>query len=309
MSALLQHVDEYLAIRRSLGYRLDGHGPVLREFVGWLEDRSAAVITPDLALVWARSRPTSGPVRERQRLTTVRRFAEYMHAIDPRTEVPARDLLPARQQRTAPYIYSPAEIAALMAAARTLAPPLKAATYETFIGLLACTGLRFSEAAGLDRGDVDIAAACLLVRCGKNGRSRYVPIHTTAVAALATYAARRDRLCPKPASTAFFVSARGGRLADSSAHGVFAGLRRQAGLDTRGHGRRPRLHDLRHAFVVRTMLDWYRDDDVDVQGRLPLLSTYLGHVDPKATYWYQQAAPELLALAARRLEIGQGRRS
>jgi integrase len=255
---------------------------VLREFVGWLENRSATVITADLALAWAQSRPTSGPVRERQRLTTA--------------------------QRTAPYIYSAAEIAALMAAARKLAPPLKAATYETFIGLLACTGLRFAEAAGLDRSDVDIATGCLLVRCGKNGRSRYVPLHVTAVAALATYAARRDSLCPKPASTAFFVTARGGCLAESLVHGVFASLRRQAGLDARGHGRRPRLHDLRHAFVVRTMLNWYRDN-ADVQARLPLLSTYLGHVDPKATYWYQQAAPELLALAARRLEVSPGRRS
>lgn len=308
MSALLGQVDEYLAIRRSLGYRLDGHGPLLREFVGWLEQRGATLITAELALSWAQSRPTSGPVRERQRLTAVRRFAEYLHAIDPRTEVPANDLLPARQQRTAPYIYSAAEISALLAAARRLSPPLKAATYETFVGLLACTGLRFAEAAGLDRGDVDLATGSLLVRCGKNGRSRHVPLHPTAVVALATYAARRERLCPAPTSTAFFVTARGGRLAPSSVQGVFAALRRQAGLEARGHGRRPRLHDLRHAFVARTMLTWYRTN-TDVQARLPLLSTYLGHVDPKATYWYQQAVPELLALAARRLEVDPRRRS
>jgi integrase len=308
MSALLQQVEEYLAIRRSLGYKLEGHGPLLREFVGWLEEHGATVITADLAFAWAQSRSTSGPVRERQRLTTVRRFAEYLQAIDPRTEVPARDLLPARLQRTTPYIYSAGEICALMAAARKLAPPLKADTYETFIGLLACTGLRYGEAAGLARGDVDLATGSLLVRCGKNGRSRQVPLHPTAVAALAAYAARRDRLCPEPASGAFFVTPRGGRLAQSSVQWVFAALRRQAGLEARGHGRRPRLHDLRHAFVARTMLTWYRTDS-DVQARLPLLSTYLGHVDPKATYWYQEAVPELLALAARRLEVGPERRS
>lgn len=305
MSALLQRVDDYLAIRRSLGYKLAGHGAVLREFVGWLDNLGATVITADLALSWAQSRPMSSPVRERQRLTTARLFAEYMHAVDPATEVPAKDLLPAKQQRTAPYIYSAAEISALMAAARRLVPPLKAATYETFIGLLACTGLRFGEAAGLDRSDVDIAAGSLRVRFGKNGRPRHVPIHSTTAAALATYAAHRDWLCPEPKSPAFFVTTRGGRLPDSSVQAVFARLRQQTGLEARSGSRPARLHDLRHTFVVRTMLNWYRNG-VDVQARLPLLSTYLGHVDPKATYWYQEAAPELLALVARRLELSTG---
>ena len=300
MSALQGHADNYLAIRRSLGYKLTEHGPMLRDFVRWLDDGGATVITTDLALAWAQSRPSVSPVRERQRLAMVRRLAEYVHAIDPRTEVPDKDLLPARQQRTTPHIYSAAEIAVLMAAARTLSPSLKAATYETFIGLLACTGLRFGEAAGLDRADVDLAAGSLFVRFGKNGRSRYVPIHPTTVAVLVAYADHRDRLCPRPKSAAFFVTTRGGRLADSSVHYVFAALRRDAGLDARDHGHHVRLHDLRHTFVVRTMLNWY-ERGLDVQARLPLLSTYLGHVDPKATYWYQEAVPELLKLAAGRL--------
>jgi len=155
---------------------------------------------------------------------------------------------------------------------------------------------------------VDVAGGSLLVRFGKNGRSRHVPIHSTTAAALATYAARRDQLWPEPTSPSFFVTTRGGRLPDSSVQAVFARLRHQTGLDARGHGRLPRLHDLRHTFVVRTMLSWYRDG-IDVQARLPLLSTYLGHVDPKSTYWYQEAAPELLALAARRLEVGSGHES
>jgi integrase/recombinase XerD len=308
MSALRQRADEYLAIRRSLGYKLTAHGSTLGEFVEWLDKLDATVITADLALAWAQCRLTSSPIWERQRLTMVRRFAEYVHAIDPRTEVPAKDLLPARQERSAPYLYSTAEISALMAAARSLAPPLKAATYATFIGLLACTGLRFGEAAGLDRTDVDTAEGSLLVRFGKNGRSRHVAIHSTTATALATYARRRDQLCQTPKSLSFFITTRGGRLSDSSVQAVFASLRRQTGLDVRGRDRRPRLHDLRHTFVVRTMLNWYRDG-IDVQARLPLLSTYLGHVDPKSTYWYQEAAPELLALAARRLEAGSGHES
>lgn len=305
MTTLGQRVEEYLAVRRAVGYKLAGHGSPLHEFTRWLDSMGATVVTADLALAWAQSRSTSSPVRERQRLSMVRGFAEYLSAIDPRTEVPGKDLLPARYQRTAPYIYGPAEISALMSAARSLTPQLKAATYETLVGLLACSGLRFGEAAGLDRGDVNFADSSLLVRFGKNGRSRHVPLHPTTVEALSGYAAQRDRLCPRPTAPSFFVSTRGGRLAQSSVQYVFTTLRGLTGLDQRGHGRPPRLHDLRHSFVVGTMLAWYRDGG-DVQARLPLLSTYLGHVEPKATYWYQQAAPELLALAARRLDAGTG---
>ncbi len=307
MSGLDRRVEEYLAIRRALGYKLAGYDSVLGEFTGWMDTSGATVVTGDLALAWAQCRPTS-PVRERQRLTIVRRFAEYLSAVDPRTEVPAANLLPAPYHRRAPYVYSPAEITALMAAARSLTPPLKAATYETLIGLIACTGLRVGEAAGLETDDVNITDAILLVRFGKNGRSRHVPIHSTTADALSAYAARRDRLCPRPTATSFLVSTRGGRLAQSSVQNVFAGLRRETGLDQRGAGRLPRLHDLRHGFVVRTMLGWHRDG-VDVQARLPLLSTYVGHVDPKASYWYQQAVPELFALAALRVEVGLGDRS
>jgi integrase/recombinase XerD len=300
MSALEARVEEYLAIRRALGFKLAGYDTVLCEFTHWLDNMGASVLTADLALAWAQSRPTSSPIRQRQRLMIVRGFAEYLCAIDARTEVPSKDLLPARHHRINPYIYSSTEIAALMAAARSLTPPLKAATYETFFGLLACTGLRFGEAAGLDRLDVNIAETSLLVRFAKNGRSRHVPIHATTVRALRTYAARRDQLCPHPLTPSFFVSTRGGRLAHSSVQAVFARLRHLTGLDQRS-GRLPRIHDFRHSFVVRTMLTWY-GDDVDVQARLPLLSAYVGHVDPKASYWYQQATPELLALAAQRLD-------
>jgi integrase/recombinase XerD len=307
MSGLERRVEEYLTIRRALGYKLAGYDAVLHEFVEWFDSAGASVVTADVALAWAQSRSTS-PVRERQRLTIVRCFAEYLSAIDPRTEVPSADLLPAPYHRRAPYIYSPEEVSALMAAARSLTPALKAATYETLIGLIACTGLRFGEAAGLDRDDVNLSDASLVVRCGKNGRSRHVPLHPTTVAALSAYAVRRDRLYPRPAATSFFVSMRGGRLPQSSVQYVFAGLRRETGLDERRGGRVPRIHDLRHSFVVHTMLAWHREG-ADVQGRLPLLSTYVGHVDPKASYWYQQAVPELLALAARRLEAGLGDRT
>ncbi len=279
MSTLETRVEEYLTIRRSLGYKLAGYDAALNDFTRWLDSSGACVVTADLAVAWAQSRPSSSPGRQRQRLGVVRGFAEYLSAVDPRTEVPAKELLPTRYRRTAPYIYTPAEISALMAASRTLSPPLKAATYETVIGLLACTALRFGEAAGLDRNDISLDGARLVVRFAKNGRSRHVPIHHSTVAALKRYAARRDQLCPRPATPSFFVSVRGGRLAHSSFQAVFASLRRLTGLDKRGHGRLPRAHDLRHSFIVGTMLAWHRDG-LDVQAWLPLLSTYVGHVDP-----------------------------
>lgn len=305
MNALERRAGEYLAIRRAVGYKLRGYDRVLAGFAGWLDQVDADVITGERALTFAQA-TTSSCIRQRQILIVIRGFAEYMYAVDPRTEVPAADLLPVRYHRIAPYFYTSADISALMSAARALRPDLRAATYETFIGLLACTGLRYGEAAGLDRSDVDLSEGSLLVRCGKNARSRHVPVHATTVAALAAYAVKRDRLMPRPAAPSFFVTTRGGRLADSSVQYVFAGLRRTCGLVVeKGHGRSPRVHDLRHSFVVRTMVGWYREG-VDVQARLPVLSTYLGHVDPKATYWYQQAAPELLSLAAARLDSDAG---
>jgi integrase/recombinase XerD len=305
VSTIEQHVAEYLRIRRALGFKLMDHELVLRDLAGWLGGQDATVVTSELLLEWAQRIATSSPVWQRQRLTIARGFAEYLSTIDTRTEVPATDLLPAVYNRTAPYIYSTAEIAALMETARSLTPPLKAATYESLIGLLACTGIRFGEASGLDCDDVNLAGASLLVRSGKNGRSRHVPVHATTVAALSAYAERRDRFCPRPTTPSFFVGTSGGRLAQSSAHAAFATLRRLNGLDRQHHGRSPRFHDLRHTFVVRTMMTWYHDG-VDVQARLPTLSTYLGHVDPKSTYWYQQAVPELMSLVVRRLEREPG---
>lgn len=308
MSDFAAHVDDYLAIRRALGYKLHGYDAVLHDFVGWLERGGAEFITAERALMWAQSRATSSPQRQQQRLTMVRRFAEYVHGLDPRTEPPAPNLLAVPRHRIAPHLYTDDEITRLLTAAGSLTPPLKAATYQTLIGLLACTGLRFCEAAGLDRDDVNLGESRLLVRHAKNGRSRHVPVHATTVAALAGYAVQRDLLCPDPRQPSFFVSPRGRRVAHSSTQAVFAELRRQLGLRAAsGGGRPPRVHDLRHGFIVRTMLTWHRQG-VDVQARLPLLSTYVGHVDPKATYWYQQAAPELLAVAAHRLDRGQAQR-
>lgn len=184
---------------------------------------------------------------------------------------------------------------------------MKAATFETFIGLIAACGLRGGEAMRLDRDDFDPDQGLLTVRDSKFGKSRQLCLHSTTVNAVCDYGLRRDRLCPSPATASLFVSTTGARLCHATVQPTFRELLRRAGI-ARTAASRPRVHDLRHSFAVNTLIGWYRDGH-DVQARIPALSTYLGHIDPGATYWYLSAAPELLALAAERLETTFGRSS
>ena len=275
---------------------------MLTDFIGYLEANSIQIITTANAFAWASSPTGASTNWWAARLSVVRAFARHLHVIDPTHEVPPARLLPARTHRAVPYLYSDAEIAALMAAARQFRSPLRADTFETLVGLLAVTGLRIGEALRLDRDDVDLAEGVLRIRQTKFGKSRDVPLHATTVDALATYACRRDAFCRDRRDNAFFVSTAGTRLLYCNAHLGWLELVRRVGLQPRSTKCRPRPHDLRHSFAVRTLLGWYRDGD-DVQARMPLLSTYLGHVHPANTYWYLSAAPELLALVAARLDV------
>jgi len=301
MSALGRSIEDYLELRRALGYKLEAHSRLLPQFVEFLDQQQTPVITTALALEWA-TQPVSGSiVWWHQRLAVVRGFARYLQAADPRHEVPADDLLPAKFARAVPYLYSEAEIERLMQAAGAISSPLKAATYQTLIALLAVTGMRIGEAIGLDRADVELAEGRLIVRRAKNGRSRELPLHPTTVDALDSYATLRDKACPSPKAPSFLVTTTGRRLNKGTVWHDFDRLRRISGLDRASLGRRARIHDLRHAFVLRTLLGWYRQD-LDVEAQLPVLSAFLGHVHPSDTYWYFEGAPQLLALAAERLE-------
>jgi len=301
MSALDQAVNDYLALRRGLGFKLEMHGRVLPQFAEFLEQRDAMLITIALALEFATQPTSASVVWWHQRLAIVAGFARYLQGSDPRHEVPSSDLLPAKFRRAIPYLYSEAQIASLMAAAREIVSPLKAATYETLIGLLSVTGMRIGEAIALDRDDVELGEGRLTVHHGKNGRSREVALHPSTVTALDRYAHVRDELCPRPKDPSFLVTTTGMRLHRRTVGHEFDLLRRAVGLDRETLGRRARVHDIRHSFVLRTLLGWYRDE-VDVEAQLPLLSTFLGHTHPSDTYWYIEAAPELLAMAAERLE-------
>jgi integrase len=237
-------------------------------------------------------------------MTIARGFARHMAAIDPRTEIPLQGLIPSRQRWRPPFIYSTADIAALMTQARTIRGQLPAATHTTVIGLLAATGMRVGEALGLDRSDIDWTEGVVLIRESKFGKSRYVPVGPTTLAALEHYATLRDQLCATPLTPSFFVSVRGNRAIYAVVQQVFRRLCDTAGIGTQS-ATRPRIHDLRHTFAVDTLVEWYRTGE-DVEACLPTLSTYLGHRDPRSTYWYLSAAPELLALAAGRLELSRG---
>ena len=301
MSQLHAALADYLAVRRAMGYKLTRTGGLLTQFVTYLEQVGAETIIIEHALAWATLPSQASRDWQAQRLSMVRGFASWMSTLDPATEVPPTDLLPRRTHRPTPDLFSEADITALLAACDTLQPTRRAATFRTLFGLLAVTGMRIGEAIRLDRNDVDVEAGLLLVRSTKFGKDRYLPLHPTTVAAVAGYLAGTDRRSPTAATAAVFTSMRGTRLRYGSARRTVLTLVEQAGLCARSASCRPTIHGLRHSFAVNTLLEAYRSG-VDVQARLPLLSTYLGHVRPADTYWYLSAAPELLALASQRLE-------
>ena len=305
MTDLRSALHDYLTVRRQLGFELKTAGRLLEDYVSFMERAGASRITSELAVAWAKLPKDARPHRWRQRLGMVRGFARYVSTIDPQTEVPSADLLPARRPRVAPYLYSQAEIVALMQAAQDLTPRLRAATFQTLIGLLAVSGLRAGEALALDQADVDLDDGALHVRAAKQSKQREVPLHDSTTEALREYGRLRDRYVPEPKTPAFFVSSSGARLAKGTFNHTFARLIRQTGLEGRGERASPRQHDLRHTFAVRTLLEWYRAE-VNVDAQLPLLSTFLGHVDPVSTYWYLQASPELFAVVCERLERAGG---
>jgi integrase/recombinase XerD len=304
MTPLEPALEDYISIRRSLGSQLRQPASLLRNFVTFLRTEGASRITTTLVLRWATQPTGVEPYRWAARLGMVRRFAIWYSAIDPSTEIPSADLLPFRRRRKPPHIYSDEEIERILRRTQQLpsSKKLRALTFTTLFGLLVASGMRINEALSLDRSDVDLDRGILQIRLTKFRKSRYVPVHSTTVAALKKYAEARDRLFPAPSTPAFFISERGRRIPAKTAQYNFAKVSQQLGLraPAKYHGCGPRLHDLRHRFATRTLIQWYRAG-LDVERELPKLSTYLGHVHVNDTYWYLEAVPELLQLATDRL--------
>ena len=303
MSTLGDHLDDYLRLRRALGFQLGRHGGSLPGFVAFVEANGAATITVELAVAWARLPQGIKPITVDFRLSAVRGFTRYLHALDPAHQIPPPGLLGVPRRRPAPYIYTPREIADVLTAARRLRPPLRAATQTALLGLLAATGMRSGEAMALTRADVDLAGGVITVLHAKFDRMRLVPLHPSVTTALREYATTRDRLCRTPRVDRFFLSVTGRALHRGETDAVFRDITASIGLRT--GTARPRVHDLRHAFAVHTLIDAHRNG-TDISALLPVLSTYLGHVEPANTYWYLSAVPELMQLAAARLEPEDG---
>lgn len=302
MNELRNRVADYLRLRRALGYKLIEHERFLTQFLGYLDQTHATTITVENALAWARLPVNASPRWHAARLSAVRGFAAWAHTFDPAVHVPPTGVLRLRTSRATPYRYSAQQIRALIDAAGVLVPAQRAATFQTLIGLLVVTGMRVGEVIHADATDLDLAAGALTVRGAKFGKSRRLPLHPSVVDAVGAYV-RTERSTAR--TTALLVSAAGTRLTYNCVHRTFKKLTIAAGVHPRSPLCRPRLHDLRHTFAVNTLLEAYQNG-ADPAARLPLLSTYLGHTEPANTYWYLHAAPELLALAADRLDTHWG---
>jgi integrase/recombinase XerD len=308
MTALEQHLDDYLRLRRALGHKLADAHRLLPRFVTYLDSHDIEFVTVEAALAWSLEREVpAGSVVPSHRMMVVRGFARYLSGIDARTEVPPAGTIrhPTRWRR--PFIYSDADVLAMIEQARVVIPqPLRSATYQTLIGLLATTGMRVGEALRLDRGDLDRSEGVLRIRESKFGKSRLVPLHASTVDALERYDHTRQRLLPEPSTESLFVSLRGTRVIYETVWPAHRRLCELAGVGA-GSNVTPRIHDHRHSMAVKTLLGWYQDG-LDVPSRIGWLATYLGHREPRYTYHYLSAAPDLLAHAARLLNDAQAAR-
>jgi integrase/recombinase XerD len=302
-SPLDARVDDYLRLRRALGYRLEREERWLRQLVEYVQATGSSILTCELVISWARQPATAQPRHWAQRLGCARKFAAYLHTLDASTQVPPTRVFPTERHRPMPYLWSAQQIELLLAIAGQLRPALRGLTYQTLFGLLAVSGMRLGEAIGLHRDDVDLEAAVITIRHAKFDRPRLVPLHPTAATALRGYAAERDHLCPRPRADAFFLSSHGSALDRSGVGKTLRQITTAMGIRTATV--HPRAHDLRHSLAVHTLIRWMREG-VSVDEHIAVLSTYLGHVSPAGTYWYLTAVPELMQLAADRLQLPAG---
>ncbi len=297
-------VDEYLALRRGLGFDLESPRWMLQDFARYV-DRIGhqGPLTIDLAVQWALASRSSDPAQAARRLSAIRQFARHRAVFDPATEIPPAGLLGRVPRRKQPHIYSDEEVAALLRHASLLLPRdgLRPRTYVAFFSLLISTGLRLSEACHLTPTDVDLADGVLTIREGKFRKSRLVPLHPTTTQALTRYAVYRDARGDGPRSESFFRTDRAPALSRAAVEKTFSRLRNRLGWAAQGRARRPRIMDLRHTFAVRRLLRWY-EDGADLDRKILALATYLGHARVTDTYWYLSAVPELMAIASQRFE-------
>lgn len=303
MSTLRTLLEDYLATRRALGFKLVCDGTGLTTFVSHLEQAQVEFITNEAALNWARLPSSVHPVQWARRLGFVRSFARYCSAFDSRTQIPPTDLIQAIRVRRTPHFFGDGDIESLLSAALALPPEdgLRRWTFHCLFGLLSVSGLRIGEAIGLTLGDVDLQEAILTVRSTKFGKSRLVPVHSSTAEVVADYIERRRSVRAAGATDPVFINEQCKPLSHDQSIDTFQRLLSEIGVTSQREGRRPHLHDLRHRFAMRTLVQWY-EQGRDVERQLPVLSAYLGHTETRDTYWYLSACPGLMGLARERLE-------
>lgn len=307
MKPLTLLVQEYLSLRRSLGFKLISTEYVLRWFLAFMEDEHETHIKTETVLRWVHASKAVAPPQRGPRFAIVRKFAQYAHALDPEHEVPPYRLLSPRPGRANPHIYSQGEILRLLEACLAIQSSKGLCRYTcyTIFGLLAVTGMRISEATSLAHDDVDLSGGIITIRKGKFNKTRRIPVHDSTIAALGEYVRHKDQIYPNSQSSAFFLSDSGAPLTSAVLRPMFLSLSRRIGFRKPTDHNGPRIHDFRHTFAVKTVMKWYRVG-ANVERNMPILSTYLGHVKPSDTYWYLSSIPELVGLAAARMEAYRG---
>jgi integrase len=309
-TSLRARVEQYLAERRRLGFELEHMEQSLVRFASYIKTcRHRGPLTVELMASWARQAKDGRGDRATwaRALRILRPFTRWLQQFEPATEVPDEAIFGPIPGRVTPHIFRDEEIAALVEAAGRIGPPMspRGAVMQTLFGLIACAGLRISEALALLDSDVDLKAGVLTIRRSKFGKSRFVPLNPGAVAALARYRDERVRYVSADPEQPFFIATRGRLLGqaigDRQAHRIFDQLRRQLGWVARGGHANARIHDLRHSFAGRRLLRWHQEG-ADIHQHMQALSTYMGHAKISNTYWYLTGVPELMQLVGKRFE-------
>jgi len=301
---LTSYAREYLAHRRSAGFELESAGKLLLQFAKYADRRSnRSAFTSELAVRWAGLPEQASGVYRSHRLNIVRGFAKYVAIFNPHVEIPPANVFGQAYCRVAPYIYTPAEVRTILAASRKLMPAdgLRPHTYSTVFGLLICTGMRLREALRLKRSDIDLRNATISIRETKFKKSRMIPVHSSTVKALRNYAKSRDQLYPVQKADEFFISVRGTGLSICTVEATFIRIRSEIKWSSNSGRQLPRIHDMRHTFACRRLIMWY-EQGADIEQQMSALSTYMGHVNVKNTYWYLSAVPELMLWAGTQFE-------
>lgn len=302
MNKLNQAVREYLTVRRQLGFSLRNVEVVLNSFVSFLKMKNADHITTQLALEFVTANPKASSSWQAKKLGVIRRFALYLHTFDTRTEIPSTELLPFSYHRRPPYIYTDRDIVNLLGIFQKnmTRGSIAVQTYYTLFGLIAVTGMRTGETLTLKGNSVDLKEGIITIYESKCRKSRKLPIHRSTIEALKHYCRCRNKYLGNKTSEYFFVNDHGSKLDAIHVRTSFKKACIKAGIGKEAKFC-PRITDLRHYYSIKTLVNCYKNK-INPETVIPILSMYLGHENPKYTYWYLTATEELMALVGKCVE-------